>query len=38
MKQNVIDDFNLISGQQKAAILMMKRLKNFQSSWLAWVK
>ena len=23
MKQNVIDDYNLLSGQQKAAILMM---------------
>ena len=23
MKQNVIDDYNLISGQQKAAILML---------------
>ena len=23
MKQNIIDDYNLISGQQKAAILMM---------------
>ena len=23
MKQNVIDDFNLLSGQQKAAILML---------------
>ena len=23
MKQNVIDDYNLLSGQQKAAILVM---------------
>lgn len=23
MKQNVVDDYNLISGQQKAAILML---------------
>jgi len=23
MKQNVIDDFNILSGQQKAAILML---------------
>ena len=35
MKQNVIDDYNLLSGQQKAAILMLSLNEERSSSLFA---